>query len=82
MAKRVGQATTLQASQDLQAMITDVTSRNCHASAIALLQGKGSEDTVNRESVLANMKVSDADVVKRYTVVSSLREGVADRRLD
>ena len=31
---------------------------------IALLQGEGSEDTVNRESVITNMKVSDADVVK------------------
>ena len=60
MAKRVAQAPTL----DLQATITDVTSRNRHVSAIALLQGEGSEDTVNRESVITNVKVSDADVVK------------------
>ena len=33
-------------------------------SAIALLQGEGSEGTVNRESVITNMEVSDADVVK------------------
>ena len=64
MAKRVAQAPILQASLDLQATITDVTSRNCHVSAIALLQGEGSEGTVYRESVIANMKVSDADVVK------------------
>ena len=64
MAKRVAQAPTLQASLDLQATITDVTSRNRHVSAIALLQGEGSEGTVNRESVITNMEVSDADVVK------------------
>ena len=64
MAKRVAQAPTLQASLDLQAMITDVTSRNRHVSAIALLQGEGFEDTLNRESVITNMEVSDADVVK------------------
>ena len=64
MAKRVAQAPTLQASLDLQAMITDVTSRNRHVSAIALLQGEGSEDTVNREYVITYMEVSDADVVK------------------
>ena len=45
-------------------MVTDVTSRNRHVSAVALLQGEGSEDTVNRESVITNMEVSDADVVK------------------
>ena len=64
MAKRVAQAPTLQASLDLQATITDVTSRNRHVSAIASLQGEGSEDTVNRESVIANMEVSDPDVVQ------------------
>ena len=64
MAKRVAQASTLQASLHLQATITDVTSRNRHVYAFALLQGEGSEGTVNRESVIANMKVSDADVVK------------------
>ena len=63
MAKRVAQEPTLQASLDLQATITDVTSRNRHVSARTLLQGEGSEDTVNREYVVANMKVSDADVV-------------------
>ena len=50
-------------SMDLQATITDVISRN-RQSAIALLQGEGSEGTVNRVSVIANMEVSDADVVK------------------
>ena len=45
MAKRVAQEPTLQASLDLQATITDVTSRNRHVSAIALLQGEGSDDT-------------------------------------
>ena len=35
MAKRVAQAPTLQASLDLQATITDVTSRNRHVSARA-----------------------------------------------
>ena len=64
MAKRVAQAPTIQASLDLQATITDVTSINRHVSAIALLQGEGSEDTVNRENVITNMEVSDADVVK------------------
>ena len=64
MAKRVAQAPTLQASLDLQAMITDATSRNRHVSAIALLQGEGSEDTVNCEYVITNLEVSDADVVK------------------
>ena len=58
MAKCVAQAP--QASLDLQAMITDATSRNRHVSAIA----EGSEDTVNREYVITNMEVSDADVVK------------------
>ena len=48
-----------QASLDLQATITDVTSRNCHVSAIALLHGEGSEDTVNHESVITNMEMSD-----------------------
>ena len=64
MAKRVAQAPTLQASLDLQAMITDGTSKNRHVSARALLLGEGSEDTLNLESVITNMKVSDADVVK------------------
>ena len=64
VAKRVAQASTLQASLDLQATIADATGRNRHVSAIALLQGEGSEDTVNRESVITNMEVSDADVVK------------------
>ena len=64
MAKRIAQSPALQASLDLQATITDVTSRNRQVSAIALLQGEGSEDTVNRERVITNMKVSDADVVK------------------
>ena len=64
MAKRVAQAPTLQASLALQATITDATSRNRHVSAIALLQGEGSEDAVNRESVITYIKVSDADVVK------------------
>ena len=50
MAKRVAQAPTPQASLDLQATITDETNRNRHVSAIALLQGEGSE-AVNRESV-------------------------------
>ena len=63
MAKRVAQAPTLQASQDLQATITDATSRNHHVSAIAL-QGDGSEGIVNRESVVTNMEVPDADAVK------------------
>ena len=52
------------ASLDLQATITVATSRNRHVSAIALLQGEGSEDTLNRESVITNMEVSDADVEK------------------
>ena len=64
MAKRVAQAPTLQASLVLQAMFTDVTSRNRYVSAIALLQGEGSEDTLYRESVITNMEVSDADAVK------------------
>ena len=64
MAKRVAQPTTLQASLDLQAMITDVTSRNRHVSARAVLQGEGSEGNVNRESVVAKMDVPDADAVK------------------
>ena len=64
MAKRVAQAPTLRASLDLQATITDVTSRNRHVSARALLQGEGSEGTVNRESVITNMEVPDADAVK------------------
>ena len=42
----------------------NVTSRNRHVSAIALLQGEGCEDTVNREYMITNMEVSDADVVK------------------
>ena len=63
-AKRVAQAHTLQASLDLQVTITDVTSRNRHVSARVLLQGGGSEGTVNRESVITNMEVSDVDVVK------------------
>ena len=46
MAKRVAQAPTLQASLDLQATITDVTSRNRLVSA---------EGTVNGESVVMNM---------------------------
>lgn len=58
------QAPTPQASLDLQATIIDVTSRNRHVSAIALLQGEGSEGTVNRESVVTNMEVPDADAVK------------------
>ena len=52
------------ASLDLQATITDVTSRIRHVPAIALSQGEGSEDPVNRESVITNMEVSDADAVK------------------
>ena len=64
MAKRVAEAPTLQASLVMQATITDVTSRNRHVSAIALLQGEGSEDTVNREYVITYMEVSDPDVVK------------------
>ena len=40
MAKRVAQAPTLQASLDLQATITDATSRNRHVSAMVLLQVK------------------------------------------
>ena len=64
MAKRVAQVPTLQASLDLQTTITDVTSRNRHVSAIALLQGEGYEGNVNRESVDTYMEVSDADVVK------------------
>ena len=40
MAKRVAQAPTLQASLDLQATFTDVTSRNRHVSASALVQGE------------------------------------------
>ena len=69
MAKSVAPVPTLQASLDLQATITDVTSRNRHASAIALLQGEGSEDTVNRENAITNMEVSDADVVKAVNSV-------------
>ena len=46
MAKCFAQAPTLQASQDQLATITDVTSRNRHVSAIALLRGEGSEGTV------------------------------------
>ena len=34
------------------------------AEIVMCLQGEGSEGTVNRESVIANMEVSDADVVK------------------
>ena len=64
MAKRVAQAPTLQASLDWQATITDVTSRNRHVYARALLQCEGSEGTVNRESVTTNMEVPDDDVVK------------------
>ena len=59
IAKRVAQAPTLLASLDLQATITDVTSRNRHVSARALLQGEGSEGTVNRENAITNMEVSD-----------------------
>ena len=40
------------------------TSRNRHVSARTLLQSEGSEDTVNRENMITNMEVSDADVVK------------------
>ena len=69
VAKRVAQEPTLQASLDLQATITDVTSRNRHVSAVALLQGEGSEDTVNRENVITNMEVSDGDVVKAVNSV-------------
>ena len=69
MVKRVAQAPPLQASLDLQATITDVTIRNRHVSAIALLQGEGSEYTVNREYVITNMEVSDADVVKAVNSV-------------
>ena len=64
VAKLVAQVPTLQASLDLQATITDVTSRNRHASARALLQGEGSEGTVNRERVITNMEVPDADAVE------------------
>ena len=42
MAQRVARAPTLQASLDLQATITDVTSRNRHVSARTLLLGEGS----------------------------------------
>ena len=76
MAKRVAQAPTLQASLDLQATITDVTSINRHVSARALLQGAGSEGTVNRESVIANMEVSDADAVKAANSASFHGEDV------
>ena len=61
---RVAQAPTLQASLDLQATITDVTSKNRHVSARTLLQCEGSEGIVNRESVITNMEVPDADAVK------------------
>ena len=76
MAKRVAQAPTLQASLDLQATITDVTSRNRHVSAIALLQGEGSEGIVNRESVVTNMEVPDADAVKAANSAFSSGEEV------
>ena len=72
MAKRVAQAPTLQASLDLQ----DVTSRNRHVSAIALLQGEGSEGTVNRESVDTYMEVPDADAVKAANCAFFLGEEV------
>ena len=80
MAKRVAQAPTLQASLDLQATITDETSRNRHVSARALLQGEGSEGTVNRESATTNIEVPDADAVKAAN--SAFFPGVAERRLD
>ena len=79
MAKRVAQAPTLQASLDLQATITDVTSRIRHISAGVLLQGEGSAGTVNRESVITNMEVLDADAVKAANSAFFL---VAERRLD
>ena len=56
MAKRVALEPTLQASLDLQAMITDVTSRNRHVSARALWQGEGIRTL--------EVEVSDGDVVK------------------
>ena len=64
MVKRVAQAPT---PQNITGLASD--DRRCYqqkSSCIsnALLQGEGSEDTVNRESVITNMKVSDADVVK------------------
>ena len=76
MAQRVAQAPTLQASLDLQVTITDVTSRNRHVSARALLQGEGSEGIVNRESAIANMEVPDADVVKAANSAFFLGEEV------
>ena len=79
MAKRVAQAPTLQASLDLQATITDVTSKIRHVSARTLLPGEGSDDTVNREYVITNMEVSDADVLKAANSGFSWRGGVAER---
>ena len=76
MAKRVAQAPTLQASLNLHATITDVTSGNRHVSAIALLQGEGSAGTVNRESVVTNMEVPDADAVKAANSVFFLGDEV------
>ena len=75
VAKRVLQAP-IQASLDLQATITDVTSRNRHVSARSLLQGEGSEGTVNRESVITNMEVPDADAVKAANSTFSSGEEV------
>ena len=61
---------------DLQATITDVTNRNRHVSAIALLQGEGSEGTVNRESVDTYMELPDADAVKAANCAFFLGEEV------
>ena len=83
MAKRVAQTPALQASLDLQATITDVTSRYRHVSATVLLQGEGSDGTVNRECVVTNMEVSDADAVESgKQCFLPWRGGVAERPLD
>ena len=76
VAKRVAQVPTQQASLDLQATITDVTSRNRHVSARALLQGEGSEGIVNRERVITNMEVPDADAVEAANSAFSPEEEV------
>ena len=59
-----GEACSSSAHTTMQATITDVTSRNRSVCARVLLQGEGSEDTVNRESVITNMEMLAADVVK------------------
>ena len=76
MAKRVAEVPTLQASLDLQATITNVTNRNRHVSARALLQDEGSERTVNCEIVITNMEVPDANAVKTANSAFSPGEGV------